>query len=771
LRRGPVRIAGARLLRLVIGKQGIKLAAMRGKTALVIAGVLAVILGAAGWLGIVAQAVPGASVAAGVVAGLASAGLVVVWIAARSGVLGPGRSAEELEGGFELLARRLTSENEILAERVNTLISEHQNSELYIDTLMKSVPANIYFKDRESRFVRVNQSQASWLGHGHTADLIGKTDHDFFDREHADQASEDEKQIMRTGEPIVGYVERETLPTGEEAWVLTTKMPFRDRAGNIIGTFGISNDVSELVRAQQTLERERNILRALIDSFPDHIYIKDSEGRFMVVNKSFATFVGEEDPARVLGRRDPDFFPMEMVKEYERQDRAVLESGEPILNQEGIRRTHDGGERIVVVNKIPLLDETDTPYAIVGMNRDVTDQRLAREALLRSERQLEDIIDNSPAVIFLKGVDGRYQLINRRYETLFHVRREDVVGKTDYDIFSRETADAFRGNDELVVEEGEAIQVEEIAPQDDGLHTYVSVKFPLRDLSGQIEAVGGVSTDITDRKKQEEALKELNAELMEANESLTTAQEQLIQAEKMESVGRLAAGVAHEVKNPLAMIAMGLEIVARRAAQDDEKLAETVERMRRGIERAKDIIKGLVDFSAAHQLKLEEHNVNDIVKETLALARYQIEEGGVKIVTEYADGLPNALLDATKIEQVLLNLCINAQQAMADGGELTVRTRQGILEGLERDDGTRVPGTMRKGSRYVAIDVEDTGPGIDEEKMAKIFDPFFTTKMTGEGTGLGLSVVRKIVDLHQGMIEIDNRPEGGVRATLTFRAE
>ncbi len=224
-------------------------------------------------------------------------GGLVLGLGSRAGVAGDGGPEE----GFQVLAQRLAKGNQILADKVNSLIFEHQNSEHYIDTLMDNVPANIYFKDRDSCFVRVNQSQANWLGHGHPQDLIGKHDHDFFDKEHADQAMEDEQQIMETGKPIVGFVERETLPNGEEAWVLTTKMPFRDREGNIIGTFGISIDVSELVCAQQTLERERNILRALIDSFPDRIYIKDSDGCFMVVNKAFAAFVGEEDPSEPTG--------------------------------------------------------------------------------------------------------------------------------------------------------------------------------------------------------------------------------------------------------------------------------------------------------------------------------------------------------------------------------------------------------------------------------------------------------------------------------------
>jgi len=264
-----------------------------------------------------------------------------------------------------------------------------------------------------------------------------------------------------------------------------------------------------------------------------------------------------------------------------REDERVLRDGEGVVNREELRWTREGEEREVLTTKVRLLDEGGAPYAIVALSRDVTEERRAREALVRSERQLEDIIDNSPAVIYLKSVDGRYELVNRRFASLFRVGREEVVGMTDYDIFDRSTADAFRENDELVVDEGEPLQVEEIAPQADGDHTYVSVKFPLRDVSGRIYSIGGVSTDITERKRQEEALRKLNEELLGANERLRAAQEELIQAEKMESVGRLAAGVAHEVKNPLAMIGMGLEIVARRAGRRFEELRRFVAGMKK----------------------------------------------------------------------------------------------------------------------------------------------------------------------------------------------
>jgi PAS domain S-box-containing protein len=442
-----------------------------------------------------------------------------------------------------------------------------------------------------------------------------------------------------------------------------------------------------------------------------------------------------------------------------------------MLNHERIRTTREGGVQTVVTTKVPLIDEGGEPYAIVVMARDVTEQRKAREALLRTERQIQDIVDNCPAVVYLKTVKGKYLLVNREYERLFNLGRDEVLGKTDYDIFDAKTADAFSENDALVVEEDEAIRVEELVPQADGDHTYLSMKFPLRDLAGEIYAVGGFSTDITDRKNHEEALRKLNDDLIQTNRNLRETQEQLIQAEKMESVGRLAAGVAHEVKNPLAMIGMGLEIVARRA-KEDEKLYDAVERMRRGVERAKDIIKGLVDFSSAHQLHLVDSNLNDVVQEALALAKYQLKKGNVEVVTEFCEELPLAELDATKVEQVLLNLCVNALHAMEEqgGGILTARTRTGLLKGVFRDEGARTKGHLREGDRYVAVDILDNGPGVDESKIAKIFDPFFTTKATGVGTGLGLSVARKILDLHHGMLEIVNQPEGGVRATLTFKA-
>ena len=187
----------------------------------------------------------------------------------------------------------------------------------------------------------------------------------------------------------------------------------------------------------------------------------------------------------------------------------------------------------------------------------------------------------------------------------------------------------------------------------EGLRTYVSSKFPMRDAGGKIYAVGGISIDITERKEAEEAIQKVNSELLEANENLTRAHEQLMMAEKMESVGRLAAGVAHEVKNPLAMIGMGLELLSRRLPEGDQKAADTVERMKRGIDRAKTIVKGLVDFSSDRSLAIKPLDAREVIRASHDLVDYELKKARVEVEFSFGEDLPHFLVDPVRIEQVL----------------------------------------------------------------------------------------------------------------------
>lgn len=661
---------------------------------------------------------------------------------------------------------------ELHESRVRTRQARKERDEVerYFRALMDTLPAWIYFKDRDSNFLRVNKALAEYSGLPE-GEIIGKSDGEFLDEESATKNREDEVRIMASGVGKERFIERESHPDAKDEWVLTSKLPLRDKQGRIIGTFGVSNNITEMVEARESLERERNTLRTLLDSIPDSIYIRDRAGKYLVVNKALAELVGAADPNEVAGKTAFDYFPEDKAEEFIREDVEVMEQGRTVVNPKSLMRNPAGERRYMITTKVPVRDSEGSVFGILGISRDVTEQEKAREAVLQTEHRMQEIVDNSPSPMYAKGATGEYLMVNRRYEELFKMRAAEIVGRTDVEIFGEtEVIGKLRKNDMLVLKRGEPVQFDETMDFPEGRRSYVSVKFPMRDLDGEIYAVGGISTDITERKKAENALQDLNQELMATYENLTKAHEQLIQAEKMESVGRLAAGVAHEVKNPLAMIGMGLEVLARRMPEDDEKGRETIVRMRRGIDRAKKIVRGLVDYSSDRRMELVTMDVGRLVDEAIELVEYQLVQAGVEINRVRAvDGLM-VEADQTKVEQVLVNLFINAMHSMEGGGRLSVREETGLADHAH-DEGSRLRDRSRKGDRMVRIIVEDTGGGISEDVLGKIFDPFFTTKATGKGTGLGLTVARKIAELHGGELTLENKKDGsGAIAILTLKA-
>jgi signal transduction histidine kinase len=297
-----------------------------------------------------------------------------------------------------------------------------------------------------------------------------------------------------------------------------------------------------------------------------------------------------------------------------------------------------------------------------------------------------------------------------------------------------------------------------------------TTKLPLRNKQGEIVGTFGISRDITERKRAEEALKQAVEDLQRSREELKSAHQQLMHAEKLETVGRMAAGVAHEVQNPLQILLMSLDYLSQRMSDGDPVLDGVLNEMRNATKRADTIIRGLLDFSRSDDLELKAQDLNTLVNNALALVKHTLGLHRVVLQTQLAPELPPLALDGMKIEQVFVNLFTNAIHAMPEGGTLTVKTRAERLTETHRDLGSREAGHFYAGDTVVMVEIEDTGSGIPLEILRKIFDPFFTTKATGKGTGLGLAIVKRIIDLHSGEIEINNRPEGGVRCRLMFKA-
>jgi signal transduction histidine kinase len=262
---------------------------------------------------------------------------------------------------------------------------------------------------------------------------------------------------------------------------------------------------------------------------------------------------------------------------------------------------------------------------------------------------------------------------------------------------------------------------------------------------------------------QIDRLQETHRNLLHAHEELKNAQLKLIQTAKLESIGRLAAGVAHEVKNPLAVIQLGIDYLNQTAkATANRDYAETVQDMEDAVRRADTVIKGLLDFSRSEQLSLSLLDLNSVIEESLLLVKHELARNHISLEKHLAEPLPQVELDRNKIKQVFINVFMNAIHAMGNNGDLLVRTftSQPAVAG---DAGRTSAGSS------VVVEIEDTGTGIPEDKLDKLFDPFFTTKPVGTGTGLGLSVSRNIIELHRATIKIANRKGiHGASVTISF---
>ncbi len=295
-------------------------------------------------------------------------------------------------------------------------------------------------------------------------------------------------------------------------------------------------------------------------------------------------------------------------------------------------------------------------------------------------------------------------------------------------------------------------------------------RVPRYTSDGVLSGYDGLVSNITSHKEAEEKLTLANAQLREVLASLTKSHEalqstqwQLIEAEKLQTVGQLAAGVAHEVKNPLAVLQMGLGYIARQSEHNDNpQTLSVLKEMGEAVDRADAVVGDLLEFAKPKELDLSATDVEPLIRQALRFVRHELSAAKVAAVTHFARPLPHCLIDRDKIKQVLVNLFTNACHAMPGGGQLIVSTR--IWRVPEEGAG----GRFKPGDRIVLIEVADSGTGIPPEQLSKIFDPYFTTKPTGKGTGLGLTVTKSIIDLHGGRVHVANRPSGGVLVTLAL---
>lgn len=376
-------------------------------------------------------------------------------------------------------------------------------------------------------------------------------------------------------------------------------------------------------------------------------------------------------------------------------------------------------------------------FGIAGMRLLVTQfrQEQTMERLHSSNNLLQSVIEGTSEAIYMKTTDGRYVLINTAGAGYLGLTPQDVVGKTDLDLFTPATAEFIRRGDRQVMESGQGMNVEETLESGDGTRTFLSTKNPWRDAKGQLAGVLGLSLDITQHRAVEE---------------------QLRRAQRMESIGTFSGGIAHDFNNLLTVI-KGYSQLALIEPQEHlaPEVREYVDQIDKAANRASSLIVQLLAFSRRQILKPRVISLNDVVSSLQSMLPRLIGED-VEIETRLAADLGAVKADPGQIEQVLMNLAANARDAMPKGGKLTLETAN-----VELPRGLAASGFTIPSDAYALMTVSDTGVGMDDQTQARVFEPYFTTKPPGKGTGLGLSTVYGIIKQSGGYILVSSEAGAG----------
>jgi len=355
-------------------------------------------------------------------------------------------------------------------------------------------------------------------------------------------------------------------------------------------------------------------------------------------------------------------------------------------------------------------------------------QLLADKALRERNALLKSVFEGTGDAIFVKDSDGRYLIVNSRIAKHFGKPMEEIVGKTAFELTDAESARELTRHDQQILETGNSVTVDFQTNHDGVNRHFLMTRVPYRDPNGKIIGVIGISRDITQYKGIEDRLR---------------------QSQKMEAIGTLAGGVAHDFNNIL-MVISGYSSVLSEALKNNPKLLGHVEQIRKAGERASSLTRQLLAFSRKETVQPAPININDVVTGIEKLLHRLIGEQ-IAITTELGMDLGMVMADSGQIEQVILNLAVNARDAMPEGGRLSIETRNALL-----GNGARKGPAEAKPGEYVELTVTDSGAGMEPGVKAHIFEPFFTTKPAGKGTGLGLSTVYGIVQQSGGYVTFES---------------
>jgi len=507
----------------------------------------------------------------------------------------------------------------------------------------------------------------------------------------------------------------------------------RDEIGVLARTFNLMT--GELKRFMEGLRESEEKYRGIFEHALEGLYQSSLEdnGRFLNANPALARILGYGSPGELIASIT-DIRHQFYVNSSDRDILiAAISNNRKAFGFEVQVYRRDGQKIWIAISARLRYDDMGKPDVIEGFITDITSRKRVEEALAESRNFLDEIIDNVGDPMFVKEQQYRWVLVNKAMCAFMGRSRQELLGKTDFELFPESEAGRFRASDERILVSGmEYVNEEPFTDAQGTVHIIAAKKTLYTDKNGD-RFIVGIIRDITEQKRAEEEKLRLETRLN--------------QAQKMEAIGTLAGGIAHDFNNILQPMLGYSELLCLRLPPDSPQ-QRYVERLHTACLRAKELVSQILAFSRQAEHRVIPVRMQTILKEVVQLCRATIPST-IEISTDIQGNCPSVLLDPSQLHQVVMNLIINAYHAVEpSGGKISIRLKEALLS---KED---VTGSSLSPGRYALLAVADTGCGIDPAIMARVFEPYFTTKEQGKGTGLGLAVVHGIVKECKGDVKI-----------------
>ncbi len=620
-----------------------------------------------------------------------------------------------------LLEKKIEEQN-----KANEQLAENQE---ILSLFMKHSPVYTYIKDvtaTQSRVLIASENFLEMVGIS-GSQMANKTMEELFPPDFAAKITADDWAVVKNGNVL-----RLDEELNGKSYI-TIKFPIlRDGRTLLAGT---TVDVTERRQAENALKQRESYLSAIIENQPGLVWLKDAESCFLAVNQAFVTSCGRTSPDQIIGKTDLDIWPRELAEKYQSDDRRTMQSASSITVEEPI--SIEGQSRWFETFKKPVIDEKGHIIGTTGYSRDVTKRKQAAEELKKNESLFRSITENAFDLISLLDMNCHYVYCNPSYPFVLGYSIEELIGRSAFELVHPEDRLEIQAAFEKAIQGQIVNHAFELRLLDkNGAVKWVNHRASLLlnadHVPVQILLMG---TDVTAHKREEEQKEKLET--------------QLLQAQKMESIGRLAGGVAHDFNNMLGVI-LGHAELALENTTPSQSIYADLQEIRKAAERSAGLTKQLLAFARKQTAAPKVLHLNETIEGMLQMIRRLIGEQ-IELKWQPSPDIGPVKIDPTQIDQILVNLCVNARDAIDGSGHIQIETRALVF-----DEETCAGHVGMSPGDYIRLSVKDSGCGMDAETVSQIFEPFFTTKGVGKGTGLGLATVYGIVKQNHGIIEVDS---------------